>query len=531
MYNALIVDDEPSARDSLKYLIDWEEHGFRIAAEAEDGKQALELARSRHFALILTDIRMPKMNGLELIEKLKEFSEAHVVILSGYEDFEYARQGMKLGVNDYLLKPADEDDLIGVLHRIRTAIEEERLHRRQQQLGLSALQDQFLRKLAHGQAGRGDIEEHERLLGLPLGDDYYALLLVEPDYLHEDDGHLTERDIELIGYAVRNVLEELCGDRGRVFAESEERFGVLLRGRADEVETNAVRELACSMVSAIAKHVGKTVSIGIGERCVRGPSDVPEAFAAAEKSLDGKFLRGGNTVLSLTELSDGSDNDEEIQQLRASVLEAVGSCEETSVREAIGRLRMRFKAGIAAEKRIRAAVVELLVELLQLAKSSGAGTEDLFHSGHGEYERILTMKTADELCAFAEKKCFEVMSLLLRMRDVQPHSVVGTVKSIVQERYRTNLSLRSVAQEVFLNPNYLGKLFKAKTGMSFNDYLLQTRMEKAKRLLLETDMRVYEIAQEVGYGELDWFYKRFKAYAGISAGDYRARLGSGGGAT
>src|SRR5690606_3423904 len=122
--------------------------------------------QQHHFSLVLTDIRMPTMNGLEFIEKLREFSDAQVVILSGYEDFEYARHGLKLSVNDYLLKPVDEDDLIGVLLRISGEIAEQQLLQRQHRLGLTVLRDQFLRKLMHGQVNGKEIEEQSRLLNL-----------------------------------------------------------------------------------------------------------------------------------------------------------------------------------------------------------------------------------------------------------------------------------------------------------------------------------------------------------------------------
>lgn len=201
--------------------------------------------------------------------------------------------------------------------------------------------------------------------------------------------------------------------------------------------------------------------------------------------------------------------------------------------EALGLLWDSFRAGggnaggasAGAGDHARMTVLELLVQLLQAVKTSGASSDTLFNYELGDYERVMRAKTIDELYAFTASKCIGVLELLRQMKELQPHHVVTEVKKIVQQEYHTNISLRSVAQKVYLNPNYLGKVFKAVTDQSFNDYLLHVRMEKAKQLLLGSNKKVYEIAQEVGYGELDWFYKRFKAYVGISAGEYRGKSG------
>jgi two-component system response regulator YesN len=526
MYKVLVVDDEPLARESLKFLIDWSAYGFEIAAEAEDGKIALALMRQRHFSLVLTDIRMPTMNGLEFIEKLREFSDARVVILSGYEDFEYARHGLKLSVNDYLLKPVDEDDLIGVLLRISEEIAEQQLLQRQHRLGLTVLRDQFLRKLAHGQVNGKEIEDQSRLLNLRSEVGTYSSILVEMDFLSVDNDELTERDIELKRYAVRNVLEELSVNKGYVFEDSEERYGLLLFGDARLWDTRSMLKFAEEIAPAIEVNVKETVSIGLSNRVVSSMMSVDLTFRAAEEALDGKFLRGNNSILSDTKATNASGQRLEsaaIQVLQEEVLESIKSYKEDLVKGAICRLWEAFRGGEIIGSQIRVMILELLVQLLQLVKSYGANPEPLFHYEHRDYERVMRTKTIDELYAFMEIKCMGVLQMLVRMRDLQPHTVVGIVKKIIQEQYHTNVSLRSVAQQVYLNPHYLGKVFKAGTDVSFNDYLLQIRIEQAKELLVRTDKKVYEIALAVGYGELDWFYKRFKTYVGISAGEYRSQ--------
>ncbi|SDX45740.1 response regulator [Paenibacillus sp. CF384] len=540
MYSVLIVEDEPLARESLKYVIDWEAYGFQIRAEAEDGRRALELMQRNHYSLVLTDIRMPTMNGLELIAKLREFTDVPVIILSGYEDFEYARQALKMGVHDYLLKPVEEEELIAILERMGQSISEKRALQRQHHLGLTALRDQVLRKLAHGPLSRSEYEDAIRMIGSGMGEGPLRTLLVEMDSLSSPSPALTEHDAELKRYAVRNILEELCVGRGLVFEITEERYGIVMIGQEDGADGEGLVRFAGQLRDAVAVNAKETISIGIGSVAASG-RELAGSFAAAEEALDGKFLVGSGSILvgrNAVEHVVGSGSGSEdgggggvcgsgVQRtgkLQSGVLEAISNLQdEQQVEEAIERLWEGFKAEQAPGSVVRKSVLELLVQLQQLVRELGASADGLFEYELGDYERVMKCKTMEELQLLASRKAMDVRARLCGIKQLQPNTLVTTVKKLVQEQYHTNISLRSIAQQVFLNPNYLGKMFKAGTDESFNDYLLKVRMEKAKELLRQSDKKVYEIAEAVGYGELDWFYKRFKSYAGMSAGEYRMK--------
>ncbi|TLS49227.1 response regulator transcription factor [Paenibacillus antri] len=536
MYDVLIVDDEPVARESLRYLIDWEEQGFAIRSEAANGLQALELLKERHYALVLTDIRMPTMNGLDLIARMKEVTDCPVVILSGYDDFEYARQGLKLGAKEYLLKPVDEDELIATLRRTAEELEERRFAERRHRLGLSAMRDQLLRRLAHGAVGRKEFEEQRALVGFPPRiEETFACLVVEMDFVYgggkEGEG-LSEKDTELKRYAVRNICEELAAGEGFVFEDAEDRYGVLFYAGAASTEPAALRARAERIAASTALYAKETVSVGVGA-CARGFATVRESFREAEEALDRKFLTGAGAVLSVRgegEGANGADGEGEVggagdelfRSITAHLLDAVRHFRREDAEASLARLWDGFRASGATAQRAKPVVIELFVQLARIARETGASQELLFDRAFGDYEAILRVKTIEELRRLTERKCEAVLVALASLGELRPNKVIEELKSIVQARYMDDVSLRGVAQRIYMNPNYLGKLFKANTGMSFNDYLLQVRMEKAKELLLHSDLKVYEISEAVGYGELDWFYKRFKAYTGISASEFRS---------
>jgi two-component system response regulator YesN len=525
MYDVLIVEDEPIARASLTYLLDWQQYGFVIKGDAEDGQQALDMIKNHYYSLVITDIRMPVMGGLTFIQEMRKFSDAAVVILTGYDDFEYARQGMKLGVQDYLLKPVDEDDLVAVLTKVKESLDLKYKTNKQLNLGVSALRDQFFKRWVHGQVKRQEFEEQTKLLGIP--EHWYAsgCLLVEMDFIHSLHTYLTDREMELKRFAIRNIMEEICGASGFVCEESEERYTLLLLHSEESLLDEAyLTSLAAKLNTSIRQYAKETVSIGVGH-AVTNWAEVAQSFAAAEVALDGKFLSGRNTILTCHAKSkEDSEQADHRRSLEVNVIESIKTLQSDQLHSALLQLQDEFKSGYLLPNAIKVYVLEILLQLSHVVKDTGASQTLLYDDKLGDYELVMRSKTSDDLFQFLSDKCMAVLELLHRVKDQQPNKVFETVKKLVQEQYHTQISLRSVAQQVYMNPHYLGKLFKVNANVSFNEYMLQLRMERAKELLLFTDKKVYEIAQEVGFGELDWFYKRFKTYTGVSAGEFRASI-------
>ncbi|CAH1201795.1 Regulator of RpoS [Paenibacillus allorhizoplanae] len=525
MYDVLIVEDEPIARASLTYLLDWQRYGYEIKGEAEDGQQALDMMKAHYYSLVITDIRMPIMDGLTFIQELRKFSDAAVVILTGYDDFAYARQGLKLGVQDYLLKPVDEDDLVAVLTKVKDSLDLKYKTSKQLNLGVSALRDQFFKRWVHGQVKKQEFEDQTKLLGIPEEWHASCCLLVEMDFIHSLHTYLTDREMELKRFAIRNIMEEICGDAGFVFEESEERYTLLIlhpeKSLLGEADPTSLAEKLGASIQQFAK---ETVSIGVGHTATTW-EQVAESFTSAEIALDGKFLSGHNTILTgPAKITEDMDQAHLRHSMEVNVIEAIKTLQFDQVRQALIQLKEVFKSGRLPANAIKVNVLEILLQLSHVVKDAGANQTFLFDDKLGDYELVMRSKTSDDLYQFIAEKCMAVLELLHRMKDQQPNKVFDTVKRLVQEQFHTQISLRSVAQQVYMNPHYLGKLFKANANVSFNEYMLQLRMEKAKELLLFTDKKVYEIAQEVGFGELDWFYKRFKNYTGVSAGEFRASV-------
>ncbi len=405
MIKVLIADDEPAALRSLRCLVPWETLGFRIEGEAANGEEALAIFRERSIDLIVTDIWMPRMDGLELIAALRERSDVPVILLSGYGEFEYARRALQLGVSDYLLKPIDPEELEAKLRAAREHLEAHTAQQKRWHRGLPLMREQLVRRWARGLLG--DLSALEEFELIPVaGRDAmrFAVLMVELPR-HADDG----RKEHLTRFAVRNVLEESCGGRGLLFEESPTRFGIVYLSSGSAAAAEDMQGKGESLVANVQAYAKLSIAISVGPEVEL--ADVPGSYETALMLLDRRnVLSQGETVLTADGMLKGNDS---------------------------------------------------------------------------------------------------------------RYMLVEEVKQIVRERYADNLELKGIAAELFTNPVQLGQLFRASTGHSFKEYLLHTRLDAAKDLLTYTDKRVYEIAGEVGFKELDWFYKKFKEYTGRSANGYR----------
>ncbi|MCQ6561192.1 response regulator [Paenibacillus mendelii] len=524
MLNVLMVDDEPGALKAMKYLLDWEQLGFTIAGEATGGNMALDMMRQGHYDLLITDIRMPGVSGLELISRVRRHSKLPIIVVSGFEDFEYVKECLQHGVKDYLLKPVMEEDAQRILTAVKNEISHEKMISRKLDLSASAARDQMLKRWTHGNIGADEAINQLLLWGVSLVDcRSYRCLVVELDFQETMNTYMTEADIDLKRFAVRNVLEELLVGKGYMFEELPERFGIVCFG--DDmagIEETAISELAGLLQESALTYAKMPITIGIGES-VHLAAEVKKSFHSAKRLLDRKFLLGSLSIITGNSfggafLREESTDAQEIQLLTKAVQEG----DKERVIDLLHRLRDKFKTGDTPKPHVQSMVIDLLAELLRMVGKQAGGQLQVAAPTSKDYLYIMEAGTIQKLFEFAADKCMQVIAIIEESKQSGSPSAVEQVKRIVASDYAGNISLKSLAEQVHMNPVYLGQLFKASEGVSFNDYLMCLRMEKAKELLVRTDQKIYAIAYEVGYRQLDWFYKKFKEYTGHNASEYRS---------
>jgi len=519
MFNVLIVDDEPGALTSLKYMIDWEELGYAISGEAGNGRQALQQLYQGNFDLVITDIRMPGMSGLELIQAIRERSDMPVIVMSGYEDFEYVRSCLKAGVKDYLLKPVDQHQLSAQLTKIKEELQQKRRTAKQLYQSMPILRDQTLKRLVRGALHDADILEQLHSLGIAAEETAgLYTLIAEMDFMDQSDAFRTDAELETTRFAVRNVMEEVLLPYGYVFEESPNRFGVVLPARTMGSE-EAVRKLAERVKDSVSTYVKTSVTIGVGDYAPR-LQDAAVSFRMADRRLEMKFLFGGQ-IISAEQFRTGQRTDNSEQEAKL-LIDAVKSKDGEMLAIVIDQQKSRFISAQAPKTSVQAFIFEVLAGLFQLIRELEGPYQHIFNNRSGDFQLILDFRTLDQGLDYLRQKCLEVIRYLKQLKMSSSSKTVETVKNLIKENYPKNINLKTIAEEIHMNPTYLGQMFKSAMNMSFNDYLMGVRLERAKFLVLNTDKRIYEIATEVGFRQLDTFYKKFKEYAGKSAGELRA---------
>lgn len=523
MLRVLIVDDEPGALKSLKYMLDWNDYGYIITGEATNGKQALELLKNESFQLVITDIRMPGMSGLELIRNIRSLSEdISIIVMSGYEEFEYVKECLKYGVKDYLLKPVDQENLSRLLISIKEEVNYELQLNRQLYHGIPALRDRTLKRWAHGFLSDEEIGSELQFLSIHVEEESWICpLLVEMNFEDLTDSSWTEDEIGIRRFAVLNVMEELLIHRGYIFEESSDRFGVVLIGGKAEAGEGVVLQLAQLIRDSIRKYVKVSVTIAVGDP-IEDLRELASSFKMAQRRMKMNFLFHGHIISSAQfNAYDMPPNSSDIEYIRG-IFEAVTAKDEERLSSLLTALKERFLSCGASKRTVQSFILELFAQLFDLIKEMEEPYQHIFEDETHETKSILEFKTLDEVMKFTEQKCLQVIYHLTQLKMSSSEKTVDRVKNIVKDNYASNIHLKMIAEEIHLNPTYLGQIFKSTVGMSFNDYLMQIRLEKAKSLVLHTDKKVYEIALEVGFRQLDAFYKRFKEYTGKSAGELRA---------
>lgn len=527
MYKVLLVDDEPGALKSLKYLLDWNKAGFEIAGEAGNGKQALEMLREGQYSLVITDIKMPVLDGIGLIEQLREFSDIPVIIMSGYEDFAYAKKALAFHVKDYLLKPAEEDDVFKLLRSIEEELEQSAHLQQKLKYGAQAMRDQLLYKWAKGILRGEALFDRLSMLDIRLNAACgICFALIQLDVEEWADSEQVDAELQANRFAVRNITEEVIGSEGYVYEDGENRFGVVFYAEGAPLNAGHIGSAISNVSDYIAKFTRTTVTIGIGS-IVYQVADAPSSIARAESMLDQQLFFGKRDLLAAEMFIQRGQEGGDAQQWQELTVAIVRLVKEGHLADLEALLQRQWEAFAQTESspaRIKSFIVELFVELFRIAREAGCDYESVFDPRHQDYERIVRAKTLAGLLEITGEKCANVAQQLSRSAATHPAGVIEIVQAWVNERYGETISMKRLASQVYMNAAYLGQLFRQETGMSFNDYLLQVRMEKAKAMLESTDRKVYEIAAAVGYTDMDWFYKKFKRYTGLSPSEYRGKL-------
>lgn len=513
MIKVLIVDDEPKLREGLRILIPWEEYGYSVAATAANGYEALDRFRELAPQLVIADIRMPGMTGLELIAELRSLSPAcHVLILSGYADFEYAKQAISYHIDGYLLKPVDEEELISYLQELREKI---------------SLEEQSPGARAPEPGRAAEVLVHELLQSREAGTAAAKLgltgscevVLLELAGLHKGENHREEQVKRLLELHWQEPEQVARG----LFFTLPPYMGILLK---QPLQDDCARAGLWQELYRLVSKEGLEFLAAAGGPAVR-PEEACQSLAAARARLEDAFFGQKKVLLSgqpdpWNEPPDrpaepGEEPDPE-RDLEVQLLLAV----EAGSSEAARELTLQIIRQLVHTRREEGYIKD---QLLRIVSSTIARLE----AANPELRPLIAGQASPMGEAYSSGYLLDVERLVSGyMEQIARLAGSGSgrgdeikrITDLIQRRYNENLKLGTLAEVFNYNSAYLGKMFKAQVGEHFNTYLDKVRIEKAKQLLAQ-GMKVYEVAEQVGYMNADYFNAKFRKYVGVSPSAFR----------
>lgn len=500
----MIIDDESVVREGIKSLIPWDEYQFELCADGIDGKDGLKKILEYSPDLVLIDIKMPGMMGIDVIKEARQKGfMGKFIILTGYADFKYAKSAILLGVRAYLLKPIDEEELIqnveDVLEELEAKKQQDDYYTMQE---LKSRQEVIYRLLMQG-GNSEKIDQELRVYGLDLNYKKFcvAFLISKKDYLDVDDlEYIDKTNLMLFGL---NSIEKIFVDNQIVLVYKGGTYSELL----NKLKVNNHR---------VKERYGEAFFITVGQDVISW-NDIHYSYETARFLAQYKFLYEEKEQITIEIFEQYSDSvsmnfAEEIQ----SYIE-IGDID--AVREVIQNKSEFYKSRLMKESDIKIVVAHNMILLQNMIERRHEDKKEELLNFYSISERI---KEADSMQKLQE----EVIDFSQNISEIIGSSgidnVVIRMHAYMQKNYDQDLKIESIAKMMNYNSAYLGKIYKKKMGQSFNNMLDEIRIENAKRLLKETDIKVYQVSKQIGYGNIDYFYAKFKRYVGMTPKKYKA---------
>ena len=523
----MIVDDDVQIRDGIKQGIDWSELGIRQVFAASNGIEALELFEEHRPKIVITDVRMPGMDGLELFESIIGFdSAAKVIIISGYSDFEYLKKAIQYGAVDYELKPIKVGSIIKLIKKIKEDIIKEEATEEEFQKYKESHKERFLQNLFKGKiSDRNIIIEnfkqyfHFDARGILLCaaieiDSYDGGYGMKPDATNRED----------IFDTIRNCLQDtiLSLSKG-ILIRTEEKFLTFVFKIEDTYEYSAF--LKCKSCNAfkdinseLESKYGISVSMGVSDR--GKAEDVFFLYKKAMKALEYKFYKGRKSLNFFENDSDEPQDDRICDNIEQDeIINCIIKCDFDQADKILKKSFNQLKKEKCYDRKAVESHARLLVDILVGAcKSNGIDIKG-YINGERWYS-VPFLETIDDYCDWTLAAYHNVLNKVKNIIE-QKNPMILRACEYININYAKDITLSCVACCVEKTPNYLSYIFKKEMGISFSDYLNSVRIDNAKELLKSTNLLVCEIAEKVGYKNISYFTQIFKKKTGCAPSNLR----------
>lgn len=533
LYSIILVDDEEEVRKSIIKKIEWQAAGFHVVGDAENGEDAMEKIEMLEPDVVLTDIRMPYMDGLQLAEKVRQrYPSMRVVIFSGYDDFEYAQRAIKLNVSEYILKPVNVEELTSILKRIKEnldlEIEEKRnlsRLREKYRKSLPIIREQFFNELIHKNLKKDLAEQKLREYDIPiLGARKWMLAAIdveEGDVVESLSLHSEEELIPIsVMQIVREKLEGYC--RFALFQSASEADMVVITALDEDNSITGLTDVLGDICKETKRILKVPVTIGIGHSC-EDISGIPKAYQSAVDALGYKAIAGNGSTIYINDMEPVGSGKLEFDSLtEGELISAIKFGPKEKIESSVKNIMEKMKTAKVHFRQQQIYMIGIFNSIIQMMQQYDLALEDIMGEELESMVLFDKLKKIEEFGQWLLRIAGKLNHLINQERDMTTRQVIQEAKQYILDNYQNpDLSVEMICRHLHMSPAYFSTVFKKETGQAYIAYLTDVRLNKAVELLNKTDDKTYIIASKVGYQEQNYFSYVFKKKFGVSPTRYR----------
>lgn len=524
LLKVIIVDDEKPVRTLLKNCISWSDYGYEVIDEAGSAREAIALIDEHNHDVIFTDINMPLMDGIEFSNIiLEKYPQKKVIILTGYEEFELVRESIKIGVSDYLLKPIDDEEIIEVIKKLKTVIESEKKQRENIEkmrehfaANLPYMRENLLNQLTQNQYNVENIKKRMEYININIDPEYVQIAAVEVE-----DKHYSEEKIFFLNMECKKIIKDYFenNDAVYVFLENNEKTIILNTDNTLDLSENLE-----PLKAILLDKLSSTVSVGVGN-VYKNINGIRLSYKDAQDALRYKVIAGNNNIINYNDISYLKSEDLVISTDFWDTFKFyVKAGMQNKALDHLDAFFDEYKQSNAAAKisSLRVYAVHILAAVMSTINEMDIDKYQAIEDNIDYFGNVFKIETLPEMKEYIQEKVKMALEQIKNVHNKKESNIIFAVRNYIDNNYSApEISLTNISKEHFVSISHLSRIFKKETGLTFIKYLNKIRMESAVKMLNETELRAYQIAEAVGIQDPHYFGTCFKKYTGMTVNDFR----------
>lgn len=533
MYRILLVDDEILVRDAIKENIDWEGLGCELAGICENGQQAAEFVKQHPVDIVLTDILMPYMDGMELSHFLHDnYPDIVIVIFSGFGEFEYAKKAIQYNVSEYLLKPVTAMELTEVINKMKDKVDQRRKEKAKMERLTRASESyrknaQIIRSKAIEAVVNCTVDvktgmEQLEAMGIELTEGSCRVAIFDIDIysdIYQVDT-VKRQESALMAFVLYNISDEIVKreQAGIAYQEGGNHVCILFQEKWGRDLNEKTKEICREIQRKMQEVMGISVSAGIG-KWVRRPEQLLISHDMAEKAIQYRYLLGEGLLLDMEEMK--PEQNISLEKFLNDLSEAIKAGVQENAEKALRDIEAAVKGAMVEKSRACMYLQQVIRTIDRICEDVSADMEKILKGRDMLLQQVTEQKSFGRACDVVREYVMKMFKMLTDMNSSSGQRQARMAVEYIQKNYMNpDLSLNDICSYLNISTSYFSTIFKEMTGETFTEVLIRTRMEKAKELLENTTMKNYEIAEKVGFSDPHYFGISFKKITGITPTEY-----------